>query len=37
VTWITAGTFPREIVIDGASGLVTNYGSDTVEAFQLPA
>jgi DNA-binding beta-propeller fold protein YncE len=36
VAWITAGTFPREIVIDGAIGLVTNYGSDTVEAFQLP-
>ena len=36
LAWIAAGTFPREIAIDGALGLVTNYGSDTVEAFQLP-
>jgi DNA-binding beta-propeller fold protein YncE len=36
VAWIAAGTFPREIAIDGALGLVTNYGSNTVEAFQLP-
>jgi DNA-binding beta-propeller fold protein YncE len=36
VAWIAAGTFPREVAIDGALGLVTNYDSDTVEAFQLP-
>lgn len=36
VAWIAAGTFPREVAIDGALGLVTNYDSNTVEAFQLP-
>lgn len=36
VAWIAAGAFPREVAIDGALGLVTNYDSNTVEAFQLP-
>jgi DNA-binding beta-propeller fold protein YncE len=36
VAWIAAGAFPREIAIDGEFGLVTNYGSNTVEAFRLP-
>jgi DNA-binding beta-propeller fold protein YncE len=36
VGWIAAGAFPREIVIDGAYGLVTNYGSSTVEIVPLP-
>jgi DNA-binding beta-propeller fold protein YncE len=36
VTWIAGGVFPREIAIDGDLGLVTNYGSNTVEAFPLP-
>ena len=36
VAWIAAGSFPREISIDGALGLVTNYDSGTVEAFKLP-
>jgi len=36
VGWIAAGAFPREISIDGAYGLVTNYDSKTVEVFPLP-
>ena len=36
VDWVAAGVFPREISIDGAIGLVTNYGSNTVEAFKIP-
>jgi DNA-binding beta-propeller fold protein YncE len=34
--WIAAGAFPRELAIDGAYGLVTNYGSKSVELFLLP-
>jgi DNA-binding beta-propeller fold protein YncE len=37
VAWIAAGAFPREVAIDGTFGLVTNYGSGTVEAFGLPS
>jgi DNA-binding beta-propeller fold protein YncE len=37
VAWIAAGAFPREVAIDGAFGLVTNYGSSTVETFHLPS
>jgi DNA-binding beta-propeller fold protein YncE len=36
VAWIAAGAFPREVAIDGALGLVTNYDSDTLETFRLP-
>jgi DNA-binding beta-propeller fold protein YncE len=36
VIWIAAGTFPREVATDGSLGLVTNYGSDTVEVFRVP-
>jgi DNA-binding beta-propeller fold protein YncE len=35
VGWIAAGAFPREIAIDGTLGLVTNYDSNTIEAFRL--
>lgn len=37
VAWIAAGVFPREVAIDGAFGLVTNYGSGSVEAFRVPS
>jgi DNA-binding beta-propeller fold protein YncE len=36
VAWIAAGAFPREVATDGGLGLVTNYDSNTVEAFRLP-
>jgi hypothetical protein len=37
VAWIGAGSFPREVASDGAVGLVTNFDSNTVEAFRLPS
>ena len=36
-SWIAAGAFPREVTIDGAVGVATNFNSNTVETFALPA